>query len=469
MFDLGEILPWTVKLLMMLIAMFFSRDESAAKADQIQILVLGDIGRSPRMQYHALSLAKQGHSVDLIGYQDSALHPEIVASDKIHIYPLTPFPDTLQTKNKKLFVLYGPLKVLFQIYTLLWVLGCKTQTSKWMLVQNPPSIPTLFVAFVICIVRGPNMIIDWHNFGYSILALKLGKTHPLVRISRIYELVFARCASYHFCVTDAMARLLKQDYGIKAPIMTLHDRPAVIFQPLDVTQRLAFLDKLPGLLMPANNEFQSEWRKRELWKMRETIDLVKAGKTRLIVSATSWTPDEDMSILYDSLIGYSKRAQQNTGDTTKILALITGKGPQRADFEARIQESTSSSMLDFTMIKTAYFDDLEDYAKVLASADLGVSLHTSSSGVDLPMKVVDMFGAGLPVAGWGNFEAWPELVKENVNGRSFKDARDLENILSTLLGGNPKMLQKLKAGAINEGKRRWDDEWNAVAGKFFEL
>jgi beta-1,4-mannosyltransferase len=35
----------------------------------IQILVLGDIGRSPRMQYHAMSIAKHGGHVDLIGYQ----------------------------------------------------------------------------------------------------------------------------------------------------------------------------------------------------------------------------------------------------------------------------------------------------------------------------------------------------------------------------------------------------------------
>ena len=41
----------------------------------VQILVLGDIGRSPRMQYHATSIAKHGGWVKLIGYCGTSLRP----------------------------------------------------------------------------------------------------------------------------------------------------------------------------------------------------------------------------------------------------------------------------------------------------------------------------------------------------------------------------------------------------------
>ena len=44
-----------------------SENESTSRVD-VQILVLGDIGRSPRMQYHATSIAKHGGRVQLVGY-----------------------------------------------------------------------------------------------------------------------------------------------------------------------------------------------------------------------------------------------------------------------------------------------------------------------------------------------------------------------------------------------------------------
>lgn len=50
-------------------------DKERAPTDpktSVQILVLGDIGRSPRMQYHALSIARSGGRVEIIGYHGMA-------------------------------------------------------------------------------------------------------------------------------------------------------------------------------------------------------------------------------------------------------------------------------------------------------------------------------------------------------------------------------------------------------------
>ncbi|VDK86226.1 unnamed protein product [Litomosoides sigmodontis] len=38
------------------------------------LVVIGDIGRSPRMCYHAKSLADKNYRVQIVGYTDSAIH-----------------------------------------------------------------------------------------------------------------------------------------------------------------------------------------------------------------------------------------------------------------------------------------------------------------------------------------------------------------------------------------------------------
>ena len=47
---------------------YWLRGRKDLSKTRICILVLGDIGRSPRMQYHALSCAKAGYQVDLVGF-----------------------------------------------------------------------------------------------------------------------------------------------------------------------------------------------------------------------------------------------------------------------------------------------------------------------------------------------------------------------------------------------------------------
>ncbi|KAJ5733790.1 hypothetical protein N7493_002576 [Penicillium malachiteum] len=421
-----------------------SGEGSSRPKTSVQILVLGDIGHSPRMQYHALSIAKSGGKVVIIGYTESDPHPDLISHPNISIVPIQPPPAFLQTKSKLLFLIYGPLKVLFQVVCLWRCLAYTAPPSRWLLVQNPPSIPSLAVASLSCFLRQTRLVIDWHNFGYSILALKLGSTHPLVRLSLTYEKLLCKYAFAHFCVTDAMRSVLQRDFQLQAPILPLHDRPASHFSPIPDP-------------CGAHRIFETAARSK-----RYEFE----GNTQVLVSSTSWTPDEDFSVLIEALLQYSKLASSNP-NLPEILAIITGKGPQKEMYLQKIASLHSAGKLKKVTIRTAWLS-MSDYAKLLASASLGVSLHTSSSGVDLPMKVVDMFGAGLPVVGWSRFKAWPELVTEGVNGMGFGSADGLSKHLVELFADSKK-LETLRAGAQKESTRRWDDEWNPIAGKLLGL
>ena len=230
-----------------------------------------------------------------------------------------------------------------------------------------------------------------------------------------------------------MAKILEKDFKISL-VLPLHDRPHSQFKSLRFTQRLAFLSRLP--------------------ETSPYLADLERGKTKLLVSSTSWTPDEDFSVLLSALATYSDIATSTHPELPELLIIITGKGPQKDYYLEKVAE-----------LKTAWLST-EDYALLLGAADLGVSLHTSSSGVDLPMKVVDMFGAGLPVVAW-RFKALKELVIDGVNGESFGNANELLEIMMDLLGGDGKKLLNLKEGAIKEGERRWDDEWGQTAGEVF--
>jgi beta-1,4-mannosyltransferase len=93
----------------------------------------------------------------------------------------------------------------------------------------------------------------------------------------------------------------------------------------------------------------------------------------------------------------------------------------------------------------------DDYPVMLRSADLGISLHTSTcgllfhsvfkmhfyfTGVDLPMKIVDMFGCGLPVLSV-HFPAINELVVEKQNGYTFTTSQRLAALMIQVLSGFP--------------------------------
>ena len=68
-------------------------------------------------------------------------------------------------------------------------------------------------------------------------------------------------------------------------------------------------------------EFMSEH------KLFEDIDI---EKYKVLISSTSFTPDEDFNILLDALKNY-----ENTPNTPPILLIVTGKGPLKGKFWRR--------------------------------------------------------------------------------------------------------------------------------------
>ena len=56
------------------------------------IVVLGDIGHSPRMGYHAMSLSKEGYQVDMFGYEGSSPHLDLLFDPNITLHHLKKVP-----------------------------------------------------------------------------------------------------------------------------------------------------------------------------------------------------------------------------------------------------------------------------------------------------------------------------------------------------------------------------------------
>ncbi|XP_077412385.1 chitobiosyldiphosphodolichol beta-mannosyltransferase isoform X1 [Vanacampus margaritifer] len=429
---------------------------------RVCVLVLGDIGRSPRMQYHALSLSKHGFEVTLVGYLDSKPHRDVLRDDRIQIVSIA---EVRGVRGGPKILTYVT-KVTIQFAQVLAVI-LMLKPHAHILMQNPPGLPSMASAWLACVLRGGHLIIDWHNYGYTIMALSHGHTHPLVRLAKWYEHVFGPLASQHLCVTNAMKEDLHRNWGIKAT--TLYDRPAAIFNetPLETRHKLfvRLSRTLPAFRHSSSDDVMARVEKtvfslRDLGKDTGRDDqasiTLRPDRPALLISSTSWTEDEDFSILLQALQEYEDFI--SAGETLPlVICVITGKGPQKE----RYMKLIDSLRLKHVKICTPWLE-AEDYPVLLGCADLGVCLHKSSSGLDLPMKVVDMFGCCLPVCAV-HFLCLEELVTHEHNGLTFSDGPQLAQQLKSLLSDFPSSDGKL--GAFRKNLRasrgqRWDDNWD---------
>jgi beta-1,4-mannosyltransferase len=423
----------------------------------ISVFVLGEVGRSPRMQYHALSLSKLENvaHVDLIGLGGSDPHPEIMQNTKIntHFVNENAWNWIPQRRNLLLFLIFAPLKIILQTLMILWTL-MTVKKPEYMLVQTPPAIPTLFLVKLVCFIRGTKLVLDWHNYGWSLLQLSLGK-NILTKFIKYVEMLSGKTAHHHFCVSNEFKKDLAT-WGINATV--LYDRPPAIFGDLTPIERHNMYCKISTVTV-GDNEEKTPFSLLEDGKVIERMD-----RPGLIVSSTSWTKDEDFGILLEAIKIVDARTT-NEDSFPNLEFIITGKGDEKERYENEMK----LLKLNKCKIQTKWLLS-QDYPKLLASSDLGICLHYSSSGLDLPMKIVDMFGARLPVCAI-HYKTLPELVEDGKNGLIFHDSKELAKQIYDLFEKFPKdrkQLLQMRENLKEFQAYRWDDEWENKASAIFQ-
>jgi beta-1,4-mannosyltransferase len=388
------------------------------------------------MQYHALALAASDVSVDLVGFEGTTLSRRITDNPRITVHRFNP---SLLRVKQGAGIRYAVLAVV-DAMCLSWRLWRTLRVLKGanlVLVQNPPAFPTMAVTRFSLRGKGVRFVIDWHNLGYTLLQRRVGSWHPAVRLARWWERRDAQRADGNLCVSRGLAAFLHSRFGVKGAAV-LYDRPASAFSPMERAERerfrLAFFGRL-GIV----------------------------GSTAgFIICPSSWTEDEDFDVVIEAVRYLEERIRGwEAGASARrfppLIILVTGDGARRVEFERRFAGREARRV----QLRARWLEP-EEYPRVVGSADLGLCLHRSSSGLDIPMKVADLFGAGVPVCALDYGACLAERVRHGYNGLLFSNARQLADVLFDLFETYPadqSALERLRAGARKSARPTWEEGW----------
>lgn len=387
------------------------------------------------MQYHALALAVNDGEVDLVGLEGAPLHAALTAEPRIQSHRLS---DRLfrsrASRGRARFVWMSAARASMQASALLAML-LRLPKPDAILVQNPPAWPTLAAAWMAARIRGARLVIDWHNLSHTILAVRLGERHRAVRALKRSERRWARRADAHLAVSKSLADWLQREWQITATV--LYDRPTRLFTK-------------PSLDAST-----------ELWQRLARELNLGTRRIPIVVAPTSWTMDEDLDLLLEAL----ERAERTLTATRAksevsapdLAVLLTGRGEMRADFERRVARRDFKRLA----VRTAWLEPA-DYPTLIGMADAGLCLHQSSSGLDLPMKLADFRGAGVPVCVFDYGPVLSEVLTPGHEGVTFHEPGQLASVLLALATADLTTVPAFAAArtwlAANPSER-WEDQW----------
>jgi beta-1,4-mannosyltransferase len=319
------------------------------------VVALTDLGRSARMRYHAQALAAQGVEVDLVGFAGTDVPRAIKDAPRVAVHRVS--PSTLRYRSGLSGISYAAAALVdaARLSFRLWRTLRRLSRPDLVVIQNPPAFPTLVVTWFSLRRKGVRFVIDWHNLGFTLLRLRLGRRHPAVRLARWFERRDARRVDANLCVSRGLAAFLETRFGVREGHV-LYDRPASAFVPVERIDRERFRQALFTRLG------------------------IRGGGVGFIVCPTSWTEDEDFDVAIEAVVRLEERirgweAARTNRRFTDLVILVTGDGARRAEFERRFAGLPARRI----QLRARWLEP-DDYPRVVGSADLGLCLHRSSSG-----------------------------------------------------------------------------------------
>jgi len=403
---------------------------------RVAVISLGDLGRSPRMQYHAYSLSKLDNvqEVSLIGYTGESCMELVEHQDKIKIIRFSVEDKIPRFISKIPFVQTVAKGIMIVIQMILILFSLHLSTLNAIIIQNPPCTPAAVAAiFLSCFYR-IKIVIDWHNLGFKMFEEKLGNRHIFVKLSKILEFLIAHASSGHICVSQTMKEWLQDNIYIHPQVV--YDRPAHIFnrEGTDLQTKHELFLKLgltDSILFPRMNNHNNNIPLRSVHGIKESISTISTetfpnssgsgsgsrsvvrsrddSSAHVLVTSTSWTPDEDFPSLLEAMMQLDERLQvwnsgaqksssflssssslktggQNSSSDSssgavgsgvihgyqRALLLITGKGPLKEEFMARVQQLEKDGAFTCVAIRSLW---LEPHGTVYLQLSYILSLY----------------------------------------------------------------------------------------------
>ena len=231
---------------------------------------------------------------------------------------------------------HSVVKAVAIVFSLLRVL-LSIPRYHFVLIQNPPCLPAVAVAVLLSLFNGSKVCVDWHNLGFTMFTALDGTAVDLsgrtggitVKLSRFIESQLWWLCDRHLCVSRALGTWLQQEFHISSPIVVYDRPPGAVFGSLFESPDAASSNSSSS--SGATSASQLLRRKHDLLMKLDLTDValfpdlcsvqpkslssktvitetdtegrlrIRADASAIIVSSTSWTADEDFTILERSI------------------------------------------------------------------------------------------------------------------------------------------------------------------------